>query len=555
MEKQKVTFFDDTNFELSTSTYNDGVTSSQGQLSPAGIYFTPAESNPENTYTQHHIAHNGHIYTLGPSIASNKDGVINCSYSGEPVIGVPSSLNTLTTNNNIFVLTKVISDRYDKKITYTLQQLDLSGIINTINSLSTNIVSLQEQINNISGNVSSLTSFTLTLSKKDNSGKLIKTNKYVLGETAYIGYANPIPETATIGNFVYISSNASAYFVGDNNTQKAYISFNSLLNNGSVSAKLTTGSNLLNTCASSTSGIYVANIPISLTFNGSYSIQQKQYTVNNLSLTNNISVLGTEKNNIESYINTDEIINIYYDIDDIKTNNTPIDSSSISGSKVSTIVYNGNNSYTYIPLNVDLHLVKYKLTLTYNSSNAYININNETESLNSTTLQSLVKDSSQWTGDKNIINNINNEDYTATFDNNIAIEDNITEIISKTKTKNHEININVTLSKDDEPVDRNIYKNGNEGVLYNELFENSYTKVFLPSDSSFVVGNPVDPSYMITVPTGQDALFFYVPIIAYTNSIDQKYQMYITSTQHTTYTNVYYMTGVSGMFLYIKSLK
>lgn len=571
--KQKVTFFDDTLFELNQSTYNDGASGTQGQLSSAGIYFTPAETNPENTDSPHHIAHNGHIYTLGPTVNSKSSGSIECTSPGDSITNIPNSLNTLTANNNIYVVTKVDTDRFKKQLTYTLERLDLSGIVTTINALASNIVSLQNKIDNITGNVTNLTSFTLTLAKKNNkNNNLITTSKYVIGETAYLGHTNEEPSSATIGGFVDVSTSSISNATVNTVNEVTYIVFNSTATNGSVTAYLTTGVNLAEKCSSTISNVSVSNIPITLSF--SYSISNMNYTISGLSLQNKISVLGGNKQKIINYIeNNNSTIKNYYNITDVKTSFVSIDSSTIKDELIATRVYNSNSALTYLPLSVDMVIKNYKLTLAYNSNTAYINILNETQtgSLDQT-LATLINNSAEWYDAKSIIpviqSSLSNSSYTVTFkynSNTFTENSTVNNIIKTTSTKTYNIpQITVTISKEEEPVDRNIYTNftgsGSSTVLTEPFCENSYLKVLPPDFDMSTVNNMGDEdwnkfqnSYVIKT-NDIENLFFYIPVATYINGLTSKISEY-RSPEYIEENNVYILTSTGYKGLYIKALQ
>lgn len=134
MALNKVTFFDTTYFKLAdtnTEGCKDFVSTDEGTtLSDAGIYFTPKYNKTKTDINTkvHHIAHNGHIYTLGTD-----------------VIKIETNGNKITdTNSNISLVTSLSADRFEKIISYYVSTIDFSFIFEKL-------VDLQNQIDDLKG--------------------------------------------------------------------------------------------------------------------------------------------------------------------------------------------------------------------------------------------------------------------------------------------------------------------------------------------------------------------------------------------------------------------
>ena len=133
-EIKKVTFFDTTYFKLAdtnTEGCKDFVSTDKGTtLSDAGIYFTPKydETKTDINTKVHHIAHNGHIYTLGTD-----------------VIKIETNENKITdTNSRISLVTSLSADIFEKTISYYVSTIDFSFIFEKL-------VDLQNQIDDLKG--------------------------------------------------------------------------------------------------------------------------------------------------------------------------------------------------------------------------------------------------------------------------------------------------------------------------------------------------------------------------------------------------------------------
>lgn len=176
MALNKVTFFDTTYFKLAdtnTEGCKDFVSTDEGTtLSDAGIYFTPKyDETKTNINTRvHHIAHNGHIYTLGSDVikANNEEVTVNNENSIIPII---SSLE---------------ADRFEKIIKYASLSIDFSDILNRLSELE-RIVYGPEPI------IDSLPNIVLYYIKYDDNGN----PAIVDNET----YADIKPETLTSENY------------------------------------------------------------------------------------------------------------------------------------------------------------------------------------------------------------------------------------------------------------------------------------------------------------------------------------------------------------------
>ena len=175
MALNKVTFFDTTDFKLAdtnTEGCKDFVSTDEGTtLSDAGIYFTPKydEAKTDINTSVHHIAHNGHIYTLGSDVikANNEEVTVNNENSIIPII---SSLE---------------ADRFEKIIKYTNLSIDFSNILNRLSELERIVYGPEPTID-------SLPNIVLYYIKYDGDNPSIVDN-----ET----YADIKPETLTSENY------------------------------------------------------------------------------------------------------------------------------------------------------------------------------------------------------------------------------------------------------------------------------------------------------------------------------------------------------------------
>lgn len=127
MALNKVTFFDTTYFKLAdtnTEGCKDFVSTDEGTtLSDAGIYFTPKyDETKTNINTRvHHIAHNGHIYTLGSDVIKENNEDIKV---------------TVDIDNSIIpIISSLEADRFEKIIKYTNLSIDFSNILNRLSDL------------------------------------------------------------------------------------------------------------------------------------------------------------------------------------------------------------------------------------------------------------------------------------------------------------------------------------------------------------------------------------------------------------------------------------
>lgn len=127
MALSKVTFFDNTNFKLDESITDkeckDFVTADDTTtLSYNGIYFTPKyDETKTDINTVHHIAHNGHIYTLGSDVIKENNEDIKV---------------TVDIDNSIIpIISSLEADRFEKIIKYTNLSIDFSNILNRLSEL------------------------------------------------------------------------------------------------------------------------------------------------------------------------------------------------------------------------------------------------------------------------------------------------------------------------------------------------------------------------------------------------------------------------------------
>ena len=176
MALSKVTFFDNTYFKLDESIKDkeckDFVTANDTtSLSYNGIYFTPKydETKPDINTKVHHIAHNGHIYTLGTD-----------------VIKIENNENKITdTNSRISLVTSLSADRFEKTISYYVSTIDFSNILNRLSELERIVYGPEPSIE-------SLPNIVLYYIKYDGDNPRIVDN-----ET----YADIKPETLTSENY------------------------------------------------------------------------------------------------------------------------------------------------------------------------------------------------------------------------------------------------------------------------------------------------------------------------------------------------------------------
>lgn len=173
MALNKVTFFDTTYFKLAdtnTEGCKDFVSTDEGTtLSDAGIYFTPKYDETKTINTRvHHIAHNGHIYTLGSDVIED-----NSSYY---------EIND--TNTSVPIISSLDANRFEKIIRYTSLNIDFSNILNRLSELE-RIVYGPEPI------IDSLPNIVLYYIKYDGNPAIVD------NET----YADIKPETLTSENY------------------------------------------------------------------------------------------------------------------------------------------------------------------------------------------------------------------------------------------------------------------------------------------------------------------------------------------------------------------
>ena len=112
MALSKVTFFDNTYFKLDESITDKACkdfvkADDTTTLSYNGIYFTPKydETKTDINTSVHHIAHNGHIYTLGSDVIED-----NSSYY---------EIND--TNTSVPIISSLEANRFEKIIKYFLE--------------------------------------------------------------------------------------------------------------------------------------------------------------------------------------------------------------------------------------------------------------------------------------------------------------------------------------------------------------------------------------------------------------------------------------------------
>ena len=133
MALSKVTFFDNTNFTLDnriTEKCKDFVSiDGTSSLADAGIYFTPKyDENEKDINKVHHIAHNGHIYTLGSDVIED-----NSSYYSY----YDCEIND--TNTSISIISSLEANTFEKTIKYTSLNIDFSDILNRLSELENTV--------------------------------------------------------------------------------------------------------------------------------------------------------------------------------------------------------------------------------------------------------------------------------------------------------------------------------------------------------------------------------------------------------------------------------
>ena len=179
MALSKVTFFDNTYFKLDESITDKACkdfvkADDTTTLSYNGIYFTPKydETKTDINTSVHHIAHNGHIYTLGSDVIED-----NSSYY---------EIND--TNTSVPIISSLEANRCEKIIKYTSLSIDFTNILNRLSELE-RIVYGPEPI------IDSLPNIVLYYIKYDVDGNGNPT--IVDNET----YADIKPETLTSENY------------------------------------------------------------------------------------------------------------------------------------------------------------------------------------------------------------------------------------------------------------------------------------------------------------------------------------------------------------------
>lgn len=175
MALSKVTFFDNTNFKLDESITDkeckDFVTADDTTtLSYNGIYFTPKyDETKTDINTVHHIAHNGHIYTLGSDVIKKEDIKV-----------------TVNNDNSIIpIISSLEANRFEKIIKYINLSIDFSDILNRLSELERIVYGPEPTID-------SLPNIVLYYIKYDGDNPSIVDN-----ET----YADIKPETLTSENY------------------------------------------------------------------------------------------------------------------------------------------------------------------------------------------------------------------------------------------------------------------------------------------------------------------------------------------------------------------
>lgn len=175
MALSKVTFFDNTNFKLDGSITDkeckDFVTADDTTtLSYNGIYFTPKyDETKTDINTVHHIAHNGHIYTLGSDVIKKEDIKV-----------------TVNNDNSIIpIISSLEADRFEKIIKYTNLSIDFSNILNRLSDLERIVYGPEPTID-------SLPNIVLYYIKYDGDNPSIVDNE---------NYADIKPETLSSENY------------------------------------------------------------------------------------------------------------------------------------------------------------------------------------------------------------------------------------------------------------------------------------------------------------------------------------------------------------------
>ena len=131
MALSKVTFFDNTYFKLDESITDKACkdfvkADDTTTLSYNGIYFTPKydETKTDINTSVHHIAHNGHIYTLGSDVIED-----NSSYYSY----YDCEIND--TNTSVSIISSLEANTFEKTIKYKSLNIDFSDILGRISEL------------------------------------------------------------------------------------------------------------------------------------------------------------------------------------------------------------------------------------------------------------------------------------------------------------------------------------------------------------------------------------------------------------------------------------
>lgn len=133
MAVEKVTFFDNTHFTLGEQTTEgckDFVsTNADTTLADSGIYFTPKYKENDINTNVHHIAHNGHIYTLGSDVIENSNSEFKVGENED--------------TNAISLIKSVSADRFEKTIKYDIVNINFSKILERLEALETTVNTLR----------------------------------------------------------------------------------------------------------------------------------------------------------------------------------------------------------------------------------------------------------------------------------------------------------------------------------------------------------------------------------------------------------------------------
>lgn len=182
-EKIKVVFFDDTDFNLNTSTV-DSVNG--GSMLDNGLYFSPSDS------PQHHIAHFGHIYTLGSSVTEKSGNTM-------PIATIDTNTGKVNASN-VNVVSGMTSNVFNKNIEFTKSNIDLGAFVTAINLLVDKCNSLQNQIDNINSEQTIVTSFFVNNTR---TGTTNTPSYYIVGDklTVQLDKSSIQPSNAIYSGF------------------------------------------------------------------------------------------------------------------------------------------------------------------------------------------------------------------------------------------------------------------------------------------------------------------------------------------------------------------